>query len=277
MKILFNNKFLNYNQTSIYEGAYRIKKFAQTHKNTNVDYDPTKDILKIHSLKYFEKIKRACNNKNELVGLHLTPEAFDIAKLAVAFAIKASETNDFSVARPPGHHASFNKASGFCLFNNIAIAVNKLVEQGKKVAVLDLDGHHGDGTEKLLQKKDNVLICSIHQKEVFPGTGYTTKDNYINFSLKSPIEEKTYMGTLDKAIIRIKAFNPDIVGISLGFDTFKEDTLLDFNLEIDTYREIGYMLKYNFKNMFAILEGGYHKKIVECSNAFVSGVNSALD
>lgn len=277
MDVLFNKKFLNYNESSNYEGAYRLQEFVNNYRDSDIDYEPKKDILAVHSERYYRKIKGACNNKNELVGLQLTPETFEIAKLAVSYAIKASESEDFAVIRPPGHHADREKASGFCLFNNMAIAATKLLKNGKRVAVLDLDGHHGDGTQNLLENKENVFFCSIHEQDVFPGTGYDTKNNYENFPLTKPILEEKYINTLDSAIQKLVSFNPDILGVSIGFDTFKNDKLLDFQLDKSTYRHIGMALKMNFNRIFAILEGGYHDNIFECIQSFIAGVNSAIN
>ncbi len=83
----------------------------------------------------------------------------------------AAEQGDFAVVRPPGHHAKQERADGFCLFNNIAIAAQKLVNEGKKVFILDIDGHHGDGTQEIFYHSDQVLFCSIHQQYTYPGTG----------------------------------------------------------------------------------------------------------
>jgi len=277
MQVLFNRKFLNYNETSKYEGAYRLNGFFQHYPDYEINDNPKEDILRVHSERYYNKIKQACKNKNELVGLHLTPELFEIAHLAVSFAIEASKSNNFAIIRPPGHHASYDKASGFCIFNNMAIAVTKLISEGKKVAVLDIDGHHGDGTQKLLESKDSVLFCSIHEQDVFPGTGLESRNNYINFPLKKPITAEVYLETLDKCIHKIKLFNPDILGLSIGFDTYEKDTLLDFGLNANSYRTIGAELRMNFNHIFALLEGGYHNDILPCVQAFVSGVNSVIE
>lgn len=274
MDILFNKKFLNYNERSKYEGGYRIRSFTNDYKDFLTTYDSVEDILELHSDKYFNKIRRACQNKNELVGLHLSPEVFDIALLAVAVSIEASEGGNFALVRPSGHHAMRDKASGFCLFNNMAIAAHRLAKKGVKVAVLDLDGHHGDGTQSLLKNNENIMFCSIHENRVFPGTGDTSENNYVNFPLDTPIKEETYFETLDKAVVKLKGFKPDVLGVSLGLDTFKEDRLLDFELGINSYFQIGMELRMNFKNMFVVLEGGYHDKIKECAESFVKGVDS---
>lgn len=279
MRILFNEKFLDYNQGSNYEGSYRLKGFKDHYKNTNIDFNPTPFILNTHSKKYFEKIKKACLNKNELVGLHLSEDCFDAAILAVGLTIKASEKGNIAIVRPPGHHASKEKASGFCLFNSIVIAVNRLISLNQKVRVgiLDMDGHHGDGTQSLIKDNENIFFCSVHQSEVFPGTGMNSRDNYFNIPLKAPISEQIYLEAIDECIQKIAAFSPDILAVSVGFDTYENDRLLDFNLKADSYRDIGKRLALNFHKIFSVLEGGYHTEIRECVENFVVGINSAIN
>ena len=277
MNILFNRKFQYCNQSSDYEGAYRVRRFDKQYPDVTVGFNPIPYITDTHSKRYLEKIKRACENKNELVGLHLTEECFEAAILAVGLTIKASEKGDFAVVRPPGHHANKEKASGFCLFNNIVISANKLLSEKKRVALLDIDGHHGDGTQALLKNKENVFFCSIHESGVFPGTGMDSKSNYYNIPLQPPISEEVYLEALHNCIQKLIIFNPDILGVSAGFDTFKKDKLLDFELNCNTYRQIGYELKLNFANIYAVLEGGYHDEIKNCVESFVIGVNSAVN
>lgn len=166
--------------------------------------------------------------------------------------------------------------SGFCLFNNIAIATQKLLNEGKKIAVLDLDGHHGDGTQSIFEGVENVFYCSIHQENTFPGTGKKSKENFFNIPMLSPINEGLYLESVKKCIVEIRKFNPDILAVSMGFDTYIEDKLLNFNLSLHTYKQIGLELHLNFKNIFAVLEGGYHNSIGECVRSFVLGVNSVL-
>ena len=130
MKILFNKTFLDHNSGSIYEGDYRLDGFKSI-PDTEADGEPFLSL--VHSDEYIENIKNACFNKEVIAEAKLTPESYHAACVAVGLTIKASQEMDFAVIRPPGHHASRDKASGFCLFNNIAIAAQKLVDEGKKV------------------------------------------------------------------------------------------------------------------------------------------------
>ncbi len=277
MKILFNSKFFKHNISSQYEGAYRINDFKN---EKDVVFDGEPYIGLVHSERYIEQIKEACINKKVLAEIYFTPESYEAACLAVGLTIKASEQNDFAVVRPPGHHASYEKASGFCLFNNIAIASQKLVNEGKKVFILDFDGHHGDGTQSIFYESNKVFYCSIHQENIFPfsgtpmeigkgeGLGYT-----LNLPLRAGSGEKEFLAIVDKIIERALKFKPDVVGVSAGFDGYRKDKILGLVFSLHSYYECGYKLSKSFKNVFAVLEGGYHEDMKECVDIFIEGIN----
>ena len=274
MRIVFNEIFLKHNEGSDFEGPYRIKGFLNDPEVFVKKINGEKYLELVHSKRYVQEIKKASQESGVIAEVQLTPESFKAAIFAVGLTVYASENNDFAVVRPPGHHAAEGRASGFCLFNNVAVATKKLLKKGKKVAILDIDGHHGDGTQAIFKGVPNIYYCSIHQTNTFPGTGLVSEKNCFNISLTQPIEEEQYLKALDICIEKIKEFSPDTLGVSVGFDTFKEDRLLNFNLEVDTYKEIGKKLGRNFKEIFAALEGGYHDKISDCTKSFVAGVNT---
>ena len=171
MKILFNSKFLPHNPGSFAEGPYRIEAFLSQTEET--DRDGEAYITLVHSEAHLESVRDACKNRRMLAEVHLSPLSYEAARSAVGLSVLASEQGDFAVVRPPGHHAKARRADGFCLFNNLAIATQKLVNEGKKVFILDMDGHHGDGTQQIFYRSDQVLFCSIHQLYAYPGTGYS--------------------------------------------------------------------------------------------------------
>jgi acetoin utilization deacetylase AcuC-like enzyme len=274
MKILFNKFFAEHNKDSLYEGGYRVKDFIDKYPDTNIDFDPMEYILKVHAKEYVEMFKKKCLESGYLAEVDLTPETCDCALLAAGVSILASQNNDFAAVRPAGHHAQKSQASGFCFFNVLAIAAKKLLDEGKKVALLDIDGHRGDGTQAIFEGTENILCISLHQKNVFAGNGPEYTENSMNFPMEAPVKEDTYLENIGKAIDYIRNFGPDVVGISAGFDTYKEDGLLNFELELDTYYKIGSKLSSEFKNIYAVLEGGYHDKIHECVLSFVDGINS---
>jgi len=278
MKVLFNKKFLNHNPNSFGEGAYRIKDFVN--ENNDIDSNGEKYITLIHSKDYLQEIREACRQYSFLAEVELSPESLDAALTAVGLTVLASEQNNFAVVRPPGHHAKHGRANGFCFFNNMAIAAQRLINEGTKVFILDIDGHHGDGTQSIFYDTDKVLFCSIHQQYAYPGTGmaYETGEgdgnNFtINFPLPAGSGHAEFLTAVDTAIGKAKEFKPDVVGVSAGFDGYEKDIILNLNYTLDSYYECGRRLSQSFDNVFAVLEGGYHQDIKKCVDNFLGGVN----
>ncbi len=280
MDILFNSKFLNHNEQSTDEGSYRIKAFPEKFQDTNADGE--EHIELVHSENHKKIIHEACMNNEIAAEVELSPNSYEAAISAVGLAIKASEQSDFAVIRPPGHHAGKERAAGFCLFNNIAIAAQKLVNEGKKVFILDIDGHHGDGTQSIFYESDKVLFCSVHQLHAYPFSGYANekgrgsgKGFTLNFPLIEGSGDNEFFAVLKKAITAAKKFKPDVVCVSAGFDAYEKDKLLSLKYTKKAYYECGFQLRRAFPDVFAVLEGGYHDDILECVEAFVEGVNVA--
>jgi acetoin utilization deacetylase AcuC-like enzyme len=277
MKILFNEKFLQHNVDSSAEGAYRIKDFKDI-ENTEVDGE--KNFSLIHDKDYIKKVKEACMNNDMLAEVQLTKSSYEAAKTAVGLAVLASRQNDFAVIRPPGHHAGRSRSAGFCFFNNLAIATQKLVNEGKKVFILDIDGHHGDGTQGIFYDTDEVFFCSIHQLYAYPFTGMENENGEgkgegftMNIPLVAESGDKEFMAAIDKAIMMAVEFNPDVIAVSAGFDGYKHDKLLNLNYSLDAFFQCGLKLRRSFGNIFAVLEGGYHNDIRKCVDSFIEGVN----
>ena len=277
MKVLFNSIFLNHNVDSPFEGKYRLEGFSGFEDS---EEDGEKYLDLVHSPEYIDNIRQACENNQIIAEIELNPVSYRAACQAVGLAVKASESGDFAVIRPPGHHAHRDKASGFCLFNNIAIAAQKLVNEGKKVFILDIDGHHGDGTQSIFYDNKQVFFCSIHQQNTYPFTGTFLeigKGEGIGTTLNIPIPEKSgekeFLKVIDKVIVAAQNFKPDVIAVSAGFDGYRKDRLLALNFTLHAYYECGYKLRKAFKNVFAVLEGGYHADLKECVDMFVEGVN----
>ena len=279
MKILFNSKFLQHNSDSLAEGRYRIEEFASSVEE--VDRDGEEFITLVHSERYLRMVRDACMDRQVLAEVYLSPESYEAACSAVGLAVLAAEGNDFAVIRPPGHHAKAERADGFCLFNNIAIAAQRLVNEGKKVFILDIDGHHGDGTQEIFYRSDKVLFCSIHQQYAYPGTGERNETGAgdglgytMNFPLSEGSGDKELLEAVDAAILRAREFKPDVVGVSAGFDGYVNDRLLGLNYTMDGYFRCGRRLSQSFDHIFAVLEGGYHFDIKKCTEHFIRGVNN---
>lgn len=278
MKVLFNKKSLNHNVGSDAEGAYRFKDFPNFYED--VDSDGEAYITLVHTERYKERIKKACQNREVIAEVHLNPASYKAAVCAVGLAVLASSQEDFAAIRPPGHHAGRERAAGFCLFNNIAIAAQKLVNEGKKVMIFDFDGHHGDGTQSIFYDSDKVLYTSTHQAFAYPFTGFPNETGTglgegfnINIPLIAGNGDKEFLDALDKIIREAQKFNPDVVGVSAGFDAYFKDRLLGLKLTLKGYYECGFRLRRAFPKIFAVLEGGYHNEIKECIETFIDGVN----
>ena len=206
------------------------------------------------------------------------PGIFPCSLLSAGSALQAAReclkgTPVFSLMRPPGHHATPQQAMGFCYFNSMAVAIQDITLKGKaqKAAVLDLDCHHGNGTEDFCFGKDNFLYVSLHQFPAYPGTGRQSKGNCVNYPLAPGTEEGDYFPALEGALKKIGEFRPDLIGVSMGFDTYEKDPLTQFGLAKKDYRKIGQWLKEVKVPMFSLLEGGYHDDLPFLIEEFLVG------
>ena len=172
MKLIYNKIFLEHETPAGHaENRKRLESLGPIPESTIINGEPFLEL--VHPKSHIEKIRDACKHSMQIDSDTFTsPRSFEVATHAVGAAIMASMKNDFAIVRPPGHHAHPTMASGFCLFNNIAIASQKLVNEGKKVFILDFDGHLGDGTLKAFYDTDKVLFWSLHQYPAFPGGGF---------------------------------------------------------------------------------------------------------
>lgn len=278
MDILFHSKFLRHNAGSYAEGPYRIESFQTGIKESESNGE--NHITLVHSGDHLKRVRTACLDHQVLAEVNLTPSSYEAACSAVGLTLLAAEQGDFAVVRPPGHHAKTDRADGFCLFNNLAIAAQKMVNEGKKVFILDIDGHHGDGTQQIFYSSGEVLFCSIHQQFAYPGTGDRDEtgegkgEGYtMNFPLPAGSGDRELLNAVDQAIDRAESFKADVVGVSAGFDGYYQDRLLGLAYTLDGYYQCGKKLTTSFDHIFAVLEGGYHLDIGKCVDHFLRGVN----
>ena len=206
------------------------------------------------------------------------PGIYASSLLSAGAALQEAEeslkgTPTFSLMRPPGHHATPQQAMGFCYFNSMAVAIQDLLRQGKakRIAVLDLDCHHGNGTEDYCLGKEGLMYVSLHQFPAYPGTGRQSKGNCVNYPLAPGTKEGDYFPALDGALKKIMAFKPDLVGVSMGFDTYEKDPLTQFGLTRKDYHKIGMVLKSLHVPVFSLLEGGYHDDLPILIEEFLAG------
>ena len=282
MQFIYNKIFLKHEESKHPECPERLAYFNKDLKETKLE-NGEKYLNLVYNKGHIKLIEE--HSKKEL---HLDEDtyankySYEAACCAAAASILAAKENNFALVRPPGHHATANKAMGFCLFNNIAIAVQNLVNRGKKVLIVDFDGHHGNGTQDIFYSSDKVLYLSTHQYPAYPGTGWLEefgegkgKGFTINIPMPPYTGDDSFLEILNELIpIVKKQFDPDVVAASAGFDAHHSDPLLQLNLTTNTFYETGRLLTKNFKNIFACLEGGYnldflHKNILD----LVNGIN----
>lgn len=235
------------------------------------------DILAVHSKELFERVRSEEELDGDTPGV---PGIFRAALLSAGAAIQAGEmvlestVRAFACIRPPGHHATPERGMGFCYFNSVAVAASALIARGlaERVAVIDIDCHHGNGTEDCFRNRTDRMYVSLHQSPCYPGTGLTSSGNILNFPLPPGCEAPEYRAALDAGLAAVRKFRPDLVGISAGFDTYVKDPLTQFGLKIEDYRDIGKDISEGVDApQFAFLEGGYHEDLPYLVASFLSG------
>ncbi len=276
MRIFFSEKCLEYSNWHI-ESPKRVREAWQILQKKEYEFVKPKpasedEILRVHSKGYVEKIK---------AGNFYDPDTpayeniYEYAKLSVGGAILAAKEKGFSLMRPPGHHAGRNGRAlgaptlGFCYFNNIAIAVKNL---DLPTLILDIDGHHGNGTQEIFYGDSSVTFISLHRSPHYPGTGVRSKANCLNFPLFYGVGDDLYLRTLDKALAQVEAKRFELVGISAGFDAHEGD-LASLGLSSKCFKEIGRRIRALEKPVFGVLEGGYSgKNIGEDVHKLIQGL-----
>jgi len=237
-----------------------------------------------HSEKYFEKINQSFPKEglafldgDTIVSKGSKKAAYD-AVGAIINAIDAVMNkefdNAFCVVRPPGHHAEKERAMGFCIFNNVAVGATFLMEKYKinKVAIIDFDVHHGNGTQDIFYNEKKVLYISSHQFPFYPGTGSEDEtgkyNNILNIPLKAGTNSREFFASYNKVYDKLNEFKPEFILLSAGFDAHKNDPLANINLESKDYytltKEIIKIAKQVSGNkIVSILEGGYNLAAIQ--------------
>ena len=241
---------------------------------------------KTHSFDYINHVKQSFPKKG-LVFLDgdtiVSPGSKDATKDAVGSIITAIDgvqnkefKNAFCAVRPPGHHAEKDKAMGFCIYNNVAVGANYLIEKYKykKIAIIDFDVHHGNGTQDIFYDNEKVLYVSTHQYPYYPGSGSHKENGKFNNVLNIPLEAGTtseeYLNAYENVLTKIKQFKPEFLLFSAGFDAHIDDPLAQMRLSTEdfykiTKRTLEYSKSFCNGRVVSILEGGYDLKALQNS------------
>jgi acetoin utilization deacetylase AcuC-like enzyme len=277
MQLVYSSRCLGYSYKMHIEKPERVADAFEILASRGYSYvEPTpaseEDVLRVHTRRWLEEVKNGDFCDQDTPG---SEDIFSYARLSAGGAILAAKIGGFSLLRPPGHHAGRDgralgaKTLGFCYFNNVAIAVKCL---GRPTLILDIDGHHGNGTQEIFLGDPQVTYVSLHGGIDFPWTGMESERNCLNFPLAAKTGNETYLRVLDSALSLVDADKVETIAISAGFDAHEGD-IASLGLSSECYRKIGERIRREGKKVFCVLEGGYSSKIIaECVHNLIQGL-----
>jgi acetoin utilization deacetylase AcuC-like enzyme len=249
-------------------------------------------LLGVHARAHVDRIISASGQDHLRIDpdTHMSAGSLTAARLAAGAGLDAIQAlqrgeadSAFCMVRPPGHHATPTRAMGFCLFNNIAVTAQALTDTGDRVAIIDIDAHHGNGTQDAFYGRDDVLFVSFHEYPQYPGSGALDErgsgagaNHTINLPMPSRATGDVYLRAFDQVVEpALEQFGPDWVLISAGFDAHRADPLTSLGLTAGDYAALGARLMSISSpgRLIAFLEGGYDlDALADSSAAFVGAL-----
>jgi len=233
-------------------------------------------VLRAHTSEHLSRLGKLEDFDDDTPAYPNLPKYARASAGAALEALKAAREGEsvFSLMRPPGHHALRNRAMGFCYLNNVAITVLEAVATGAtRVAVFDFDVHHGNGTEVLLLDQPECAFFSIHQFPCYPGSGTrNVGGNCFNYPVPPQVSRGEYRHVISSALNNLRAYKPNLIAVSAGFDAYIHDPLAQGSLEIEDYHYLGQSLRSLGVPLFSVLEGGYSTDLPELILAYLKGV-----
>src|SRR5437667_12822122 len=285
MTIFHHPRCLEYSSPGHPERPERIGRTAPLLKDRHPDWAWRKpaaatdaQLLRAHSRERVEGVANALEHFD--LDTPFYPNIEVHGRRSAGAAIEAMRSalrgeNALSLMRPPRHHATRDRAMGFCYFSNVAVAALDALETGvERIAIWDFDGHHGNGTEAIVAHNLRIQFASIHQFPAYPGTGAKSFANINNYPIAPYTARRRIVDLARRSLDKLIAFEPDLLLVSAGFDAYAHDPLLQLTLERDDFAKFGEWLNKIDSPVAVILEGGYSDELPELIDAFLTAWQS---